>query len=210
MKIREFIDGIDGLSENTKKSYEQTLWQLEEFCKGEEPTDDEVLKFLQGYESASSLQRHKAAIKAYFECQVPKRAWPFNHRQFSAVHRKTPKYLAAEIVNALINAADNEDDKAYVTFLFITGCRIHELMQITSKSLVPDGVQLVTKGGDTKLKVIIKSDMKALLDYAGKKRGRLFPENYSYYYKKLKELGEKVGHPEVSPHVLRHARALDL
>lgn len=53
MDIAGFLKTIDGLAENTKGSYEQTLWQVNTVAKGNEPTDDEVYHFLKGYCPAS-------------------------------------------------------------------------------------------------------------------------------------------------------------
>jgi len=207
MKINQFLATITGLSPNTQRAYKQTLWQLQSRIEGSEPTPEEILKFLNPYPTAT-LHRHKAAIKAYLE--FTGRDWPFSKRQFTPRRRHIPRYVSSSVVEAMASVADLEDDSMFVTTLFTLGCRISELLRIHPGDITPDGVRMLTKGGDEKLKPITEDFYRKISNYARGKRGYLFPQSYSYYYKKLKELGAKVGHPEMSPHVLRHARAVDL
>ncbi len=209
MDIRNFIKSIAGLSQNTQRAYEQTLWQLNSYIKGKEPTDQEILKFLQSY-SASSLHRHKAAIKAYREYKNPGEPWPFSHRLFTPIRNEIIRYVPPESVAEMADAADNEDDRMYVLTQFTLGCRINELMGIQEKDITPAGVMVLAKGGTYRLKVITKDFYPVIAEYAKGKKGRIFPRPYTYYYKTLKELGGRVGHPEVSTHMLRHSRAVDL
>ncbi len=206
MKIVDFLRTIDGLSANTKRSYEQTLWQLNHVIKGDEPTDEEIYAFLKPY-VANSLHRHKAAIKAYFEWQ--KRDWPFNRRQFAQRRRAVPRYVDPGLVKVIAEAGD-KDDYMFVWTLFQLGCRINELMEIEDQNVNPGGVLMVTKGGDQNLTPITKEFYQELKKYTNKKKGRIFPRTYTYYNNRLKVLAREVGHDDITPHMLRHARAVDL
>ena len=206
MKIVAFLKTIEGLSENTRKCYEQTLWQLNAVIKGEEPTDDEIYKFLRPY-ATSSLHRHKAAIKIYLEYH--KKPWPFTRRQFTQRRRVVPRYVDPEIVPKIAKGGD-EDDYFFVWSLFQIGCRITELMEIRDRDISLGGVLQVTKGGDQNLTPITKEFYAELKPYSAKKKGRVFPRPYTYYYKRLKELAAAAGVTTITPHMLRHARAIDL
>lgn len=209
MKIRDFINTILGLSDNTRKAYEQSLWQLNSVIEGSEPTKDEIYSFLNRYNS-TSLHRHKAAVKAYREFTNPGEAWPFSHRQFAPRREEILRYVPVKVVEQLIAAAENEDDRMYVLTLFTLGCRIHELMGIQEKDVTPAGVQVLTKGGRYRLKVITKDFYPQIANYVEGKKGKIFNKNYNYYYTTLRALAKKIGHSEVTPHMLRHARAVDL
>ncbi len=206
VRIREFLKSIEGLSANTKRVYEQSLWQLQSRIKGDEPTPDEILSFLKSYQ-ISSLHRHKAAIKAYLEFKGE--GWPFTRRQFQSRRRHIPRYVTTDVVEEIAKTTQNEDDYMFVTTLFTLGCRISELMGIRGEDITPAGVRLLTKGGSQHLKPITRDFYQVLSKYAGK-RSKVFPESYSYYYLRLKGLATGIGHPEVTPHILRHARAVDL
>lgn len=209
MRIREFINSVQGLAENTRTAYEQTLWQLHSYSKTDEPTKEDIKAFLDKYGS-SSLHRHKAAIKAYLEFTNPDDAWPFNRRQFTPQREEVLRYVQVEVVMQLIDVAENEDDRMFILSLFMLGCRITELLGIEEKDINPSGVKVLAKGNTFRLKVITKDFYPQLANYARGKKGKIFPRGYNYYYKLLKALGEKVGHPGICPHMLRHARAVDL
>lgn len=210
MVIKEFIDSIAGLSVNTQVAYEQTLWQLKSTIAGDEPTNEEIKAFLKSYSKASSLHRHKAAIKAYLEHTRPGQAWPFTSRQFIVPREEIIRFIPAEVVFRMADAAENDDDRMFVLTLFTLGCRISELRGITASDITPAGVQVLAKGNKFLLKVVTADFNRKLKEYAAGKEGNIFPESYSYYRKVIIRLGKAVGHPEVTPHMLRHARAVDL
>ena len=207
MKIAEFRDYIRGLSPMTQATYEQTLWQLSSRIAGEEPTSEEIANFLLAY-NPSTLNRHQAAIKAYLEFRGI--GWSFNRRQFPSRRKHIPRYINPSDVEAIANAAEREEDRMFIETLFTLGCRITELRGIDSKDIESEGVRLTVKGGRERLIPVTGDFRQTLKSYAKGKQGKLFPETYWYYYKTLKELCRKAGVKEVSPHILRHARAVDL
>ena len=207
MEIESFIKSIRGLSQNTKTAYEQTLWQVRGAIKGQEPTDEEILTFLSKY-TTSSLHRHKAAIKAYLEFK--KRPWPFNRRQFRARRRSIPRYIQPAKVEEMIGLSKDQEEVMFVKTLFNLGCRISELLGMRRDDISESGVRLKTKGGYEKLRPITQEFYKELEQHSAKKKGKIFPKPYNFYYKSLKALGKKVGREDISPHMLRHARAVDL
>jgi site-specific recombinase XerD len=160
----------------------------------------------------STLHRHKAAIKAYWEWRYfqKKEPWPFDRRSFIAPREQVLRYIKPEVVHEMAELAENEDDRMYILTLFMLGCRIHELLLIQNDSITDAGVLVKTKGGKTRLKILTKDFRDVFIRYAKKKKGKIFPMSYNYYYCLLKKLGKTVHHPEVSPHMLRHARAIDL
>jgi len=207
MRIQQFIKTIDGLAENTKHAYEQTLWQVNAAIAGDEPNELEILTFLKKYPPAS-LQRHKAAIRAYWEFLG--KTWPYNRRQFAQRRRRIPRYIPPLKVIEMAAAAENHDDYMFVWTLFQLGCRINELMEIYAGDVKSEGVVLTTKGGWHKLRPITREFSAVISKYARGKSGKLFPQTYSYYYLKLKALAPKVGIDYITPHMLRHSRAVDL
>ena len=208
MKIKAFLATIDGLSANTKRVYEQSLWQIHSASKGAEPTDTEIQDFLKEYAPAS-LHRHKAAIKAYLEFLG--RKWPFTSRQFRTTKRRILRYASPDQIKDILEAGSNRDERMFVNTLFTLGCRISELMSIDPGNITPTGIRVVTKGGHENLKVITTDFYKQLTSYARKKNGnKLFPKTYTYYRMLLARLSEKAGHPGITPHMLRHGRAVDL
>jgi site-specific recombinase XerD len=209
MQIDKFMKTISGLSDNSRRAYEETLWLFDSDVNGAEPTPSSMQKFLNRYQP-SSLHRHKAALKAYWEWVKPQKPWPFNRRSFLAPRQHKLRYVKPDIVMEMIDRAKTKDERMFLRTLFMLGCRIHELQAIDAEALTDAGVVVKTKGGQTKLKVLTKEFMVELRAYAKGKKAKIFPMSYNYYYTHLKELGKEVGHPEVALHMIRHSRAVDL
>lgn len=207
MQIKQFLDSIKGLSDNTRHAYEQTLRQLDSSIKGEEPTQQDIVKFLKHYE-ASSLNRHKTAIKAYLKFKG--KTWPFTTQQFSPTKKKVPPYVDPDVVEKIIEIADNEDDRMFIYTLFTLGCTINELMGIERKDISRSIVRVRVKGTATRQKPIVEDFYKTISKYAQKKHGKIFPRPYSYYYARLRILVKEAGLGEVTPLMIRNARLLDL
>ena len=206
MQIKEFLKTIEGLAPNTRSAYEATLWQLHQASKGDEPTPEEIKGFLSRY-GTSSIHRHKAAIKNYLEFMGI--TWPFTRRQFGVSRRRIPRYVNPDLVPSIASAGD-EDDYMFVMTLFTLGCRISELMGITREDIREAGVEVTTKGGYYRLKPMARDFASKLRKYAASKDDKPFSGKYSFYYARLKELGKAAGVEKISPHMLRHARAVDL
>lgn len=209
MDITGFINHYSGLSESSKRAYRNTLVMLERKITGDEPTEDEVRNFLKAFKKGTTIQRHKAGIRKYFTYK--KWAWAFDAGEFTKARRRLPKYLSREEVNKLIESARDDHDRMFVKTLFMTGVRIAELMSFTRKSIDPEGVRFIGKGNKERLVPILGQDfMNELKTYASKCKGRLFPKSYYDYWLTLRRLCWQSGLEMVSPHTLRHSRAVDL
>ena len=209
MDIAGFLKKYSGLSALTRKAYENTLLMLETKVENDEPTDDEVRKFLKHFKIGTTLQRHKAAIKRYFTYK--QRPWVFDSKEFATVHKKLPKYLSREKIVLLIEHAKNQQDRMFVETLFITGIRIAELMSLTADSIEAEGIRFTGKRNKERFVFILERDFLAALEkYAKTCQGRLFPDTYYNYWLLLRRLCLETGVEIISPHKLRHSRAVDL
>lgn len=207
MQIKQFLESIKGLSDNTHRAYEQTLQQLDSSIKVEEPTQQDILKFLKHYQ-ASSLNRHKTVIKAYLKFKG--KTWPFTTQQFSPTKKKMPPYVAPDVVKKIIETTDNKDDRMFISTLFTLGCTINELMGIERKDISRSIVMMYAKGATTRQKPIVEDFYKTITKYARKKRGKIFPRPYSYYYLRLRALAKEAGFTDVTSLMIKNARVVDL
>lgn len=209
MDIAGFLKHYSGLSELTKKAYRNTLLMLERRIGNAEPSDNEIRSFLKNFRLGTTLQRHKAAIKRYLIYK--KQPWVFDSKEFATVHKKLPKYLSRENIQMLIDHASNEDEAMFIETLFITGIRITELLSLTEESLSNEGIQFTGKRGKERIVPITdRAFIKKLYSYARKQKGRIFPLKYYDYWLLLRRLCLEAGVQMVSPHSLRHSRAVDL
>jgi site-specific recombinase XerD len=207
--IEGFIKSIDHLSKNTKRAYEQSLWQLHAEIKGEEPTTAEIEKFLSQY-PLSTLRRHMAVIKSYWEFVNPGEVWPFKNGFFGTVKRKMPKHVSPEIVQEMAKQAESEDDRMFVLTLFKSGCRMLDLRNLKAEDIKSTGIQVKAKSGKYNKVPMTEKFLKEFHLYSKNKKGKIFPNSYNYYYTLLKKLGGKANHSEITPEVLRHSRVVNL
>lgn len=209
MDIAGFLEQYPGLSDLTRKAYKNTLEMLERRLLVAEPTDDDVREFLREFKKGTTLQRHKAAIRRYFIYK--RRAWLFDSKEFIPARKKLPKYHPREVVDKLIAATADEHDRMFIKTLFMGGLRISELMGITADNIARNGITVLGKGSKERFVPIAdKIFMEELKSYARGKSGKLFPKRYYDYWLLLRRLCLEAGVAMVSPHTLRHSRAVDL
>ena len=209
MDINGFLERYSGLSELTRKAYRNSLSLLENRIADSEPTNDEIRAFLRGFKKGTTIQRHKSAIKRYFIYK--ERPWLFDSKEFTRVSRSLPRYLDRDRVEQIINGAHDQHQRMFVKTLFMTGVRIFELLSLTAESIESDGIRITGKGNKQRIVPISEKEfLQELKEYAKKQKGKLFPDSYYNYWLLLRRLGMEVGVEIVSPHSLRHSRAVDL
>ena len=208
MDIDGFLARYAGLSDNTRRGYRNTLELLERTLAHSEPADDEVRGFLQRFKLASTLQRHKAAIRKYYHFQ--QRLWPFDAREFPAILKnRVPIYLSKEEVDKLIEAAPGGHERMFIKTLFMTGLRISELMSLEKDTIEPDGIRVLGKGNKERLiPYLTPAFAKQVQVYAKGRSGKLFPWPYTDYWRYLKKLCRAAHVKQISPHKLRASIAV--
>jgi site-specific recombinase XerD len=219
MKIKEFLKSIRGLSFNTQKNYEQTLYQFHRSFTGNEPTPEDIKDFLRHY-NTSSLQRHKAAIKAYWEWRELARTkenpqekplpWPFGKHEFPIMKQRIPRYFPPARFDELLGTIEDKDSSMALKSLFQLGARISELRGIIPENISPAGVTVIGKGNKEALIPITPEFYAELAEYVSKKKGKVFPYPYAYYNKLIKKAGAAIDIKKISLHMMRHSRAVDL
>jgi integrase len=138
--------------------------------------------------------------------------------------------LTKEEIRSLIQATSNPRDKAFISVLYESGCRIGEILNIKIKNISFDeyGAQVVVPEGKTgprRIRLIAsiphietwlgyhpkKNDPEALLwvTYANNKKGTEI--SYQAIRKMLRKTAESAGiKKKVNPHNFRHSRATHL
>jgi len=211
MDIKGFLKAkAKPLSVNTLRNYENSLDLLNRTIDGEEPTVDEIIEWLNTFDSAPTLSRHKSAIYRYWDWRFPGVPLVFPRDTFAPVKEELMKVTTVEIIQSVIDKCNDTDDKFFLQALFILCCRIRELLDVKFTDIVPTGVQMTVKGGRQRIVPAPANFLQGFMAYAMGKNGVIFSKGYSYYYRLIGRLGEAVGHPELSPHYFRHARTIDL
>lgn len=217
MDIDGFLTRYQGLSSLSLKAYEQTLRQLDRFISPhEEPQDTDVRLFLQNIKNASYLQRNKAAIRRYYT--YTNRVWPFDRMEFPRPRKRVPKSIPRADVEKIIAQARDEHEYMAIKTLFMLGIRIAELLVLTPERLhdneesLPGVLILGKRNKERFVPVADKTFWQELKKYSKhfSDDERMFPWDYESYYEMLKRMCGYAGVKKITPHQLRHSRAVDL
>ncbi len=162
------------------------------------------------------------ALKFYFEQIQEKRMWI--NIKYSKIPQKIQRFLTREEVSKLLNAISNWKHRLMIEFIYGSGLRVSELLNIKIKDLNLDkdyGFVRNGKGGKDRLIVlskIVSEKIKNLIELENLAlNGYLFVSNRGRKYsvrsiqKIIKNACKKCGiEKKVHPHTLRHSFATQL
>lgn len=153
--------------------------------------------------SSRSIARKVAALRSYFrelgeevELESPR------------VGRYLPRVLSESDVDRLIEAASGRD-RAILSTLYATGCRVSELCAIELDDLRGGECRVLGKGGRERVVLLSARACEDIDNYLAARESRsslLFPVNRSTVFRIVQHYGRRIGR-EVSPHTLRHSFA---
>jgi len=245
--LRLFLDYLSvekGLSANTLFSYERDLRRFFRFLKKEKinwsRADEAVLVLFIHRQSqaglqARSLARIISALRSFYKflsldglvARNPASDLTSPKTWFSL-----PKFLTPDEVVRLILQPDEREplglrDRAMLEFLYATGLRVSELIQLRSEDVNLEDGYVVCRGKGGKERVVPLGGTAAALtrqyieevrpQLQGEQAGAIFltrrgqPFTRQGVWKMLRGYARKAGLEEkVSPHVLRHSFATHL
>lgn len=219
---------IQGKSKNTIKTY---LWAVENFLKYikkdvNEIDQRDILRFLAFLKKSwnydnNSIRLVVRALSNFFKYLG--REDLIKNLKPPKVDKRLPKFITYEELNKLIEAADNLRDKLIIKFLFYTGVRVSELVNLkVSDILWDEGFVRVRKGKGGKERLVpipsfLLKELKEYLEkrnkdseylFISKKGDKLSTRQVQRIIKKVKERAKIT--KKVTPHVLRHSIATHL
>jgi integrase/recombinase XerD len=212
-----------GVSKNTYDAYKRDLIQFEEFIKKPiiEADTADVIRFLSQIENKRSLNRKLSAINSFFDFAY-KRNMVDNKLKIkqAKIPKSLPKFLNKdEILNSISHINANSSwfelrDKALILFLYATGLRISEALNV-KLSDIEDGWVKVSMAKGEKQRVVPIADVaiNAINEYLHK---RPCSSEYLFVNKNCNKLSRISAfnitkkYLNVSPHVLRHSFATAL
>lgn len=218
--IDKFIEQYEA-APLTKKSYRQTLEHFQRFLGRNEPTEEKVEEFIHKLQedglSPATINRHLSAIRTYF-LWMKKRAPKEKRADFDLVikgpkmQRKLPPLRTDENVKAIVTAAETPFERALIMTIYDCALRIAELMNLQVDDVdFNDGYLKITrKGGEETRLPVSDITLKALKQYIGHRKGKIFTQPYWRLNYEIRKLGTRAGIRKLTPHQLRHARASDL
>ena len=212
-----------GVSKNTYDAYKRDLEQFEEFLKTDiiNATSKDVIAFLSEIDNKRSLNRKLSAINSFFDFAYKRNMVDEKFKIKQAKIPKTlPKFLEKEeILNALSHIDYNSSwfelrDKALILFLYATGLRISEALNVKLGDIEDGWVRVeMAKGEKQRIVPIAPLALEAIEEYLHK---RPCNSEYLFVNKNCKKLSRISAfnitkkYLNVSPHVLRHSFATSL
>ncbi len=220
--FEEYLSVTKALDTLTISSYLGDLGQLEEVTQTTLTKLDttDILKFLSAFENKRTLNRKLSSINAFFDfCHKQ----DFRHEKINIpmakVPKNLPKYMGSEEILKGLKNIDRSNvmglrDYALILFLYASGCRITEALNVQRSDIVDGWLKIrFAKGEKERIVPLAPIAVEALerylqaqdmgssyiwLNYTGAVLSRI-----SAYKIVKKYLG-------VSPHVLRHSFASSL
>ncbi|MEO1927414.1 MAG: tyrosine-type recombinase/integrase [Nautiliaceae bacterium] len=218
----EYLKINKGVSNHTYNAYKRDLTQFEEFIGKPiiEADNRDIISFLSTIENKRSLNRKLSAINSFFDFAY-KRDWVESKHKIkqAKIPKNLPKYLTKEEILRGVELIDTRmwyglRDKALILFLYATGLRISEALNVKLSDIEDGWVKVeMSKGEKQRVVPIAPMAMSAIKEYLHK---RPCNSEYLFVNKNCKPLSRisafKITkkYLNVSPHVLRHSFATAL
>lgn len=220
--IEKFVEYIrsKGLSVRTEEAYLAALKQFVKFCQGkgiEEVTKHDMQAFVRYMRekgmSNRSIVHQLSAIHQFYKFLIWKDMAQFSPVEFTQVkvgERRKPRCLSIEQVGKLLEAIENPYHRAMVEFLYATGCRVSEMLDVKSSDINWDEKTAKVLGKGAKWRpVMLNEECVEWMRKCESKGERFFGGvSRQMVFKIVQQAGKAIGLKEsVSPHVLRHSFA---
>ena len=212
------------VSKNTYDAYKRDLTQFEEFLNRPiiEAESKDVIAFLSQIDNKRSLNRKLSAINSFFDFAY-KRDYvneKFKIKQ-AKIPKTLPKFLDKEaILNAISHINYNDSswfelrDKALILFLYATGLRISEALNVKISDIEDGWVKVeMAKGEKQRMVPIADVALNAIKEYLQKRpcgSEYLFVNKNCNKLSRISAFNITKKYLNVSPHVLRHSFATAL
>ncbi|MBU0894443.1 MAG: tyrosine-type recombinase/integrase [Nanoarchaeota archaeon] len=218
------------LSPRTAKTYIYCINRFLKWCKQDigKISKKDVRLFLDYLSekdlSGNSLNTYHMAIRFLFVDVLDKKMWI--NIKYSKVPEKLPCVLSKEEIKRLLNAITNWKHRLMIEFLYSSGLRVSELLNIKIKDLELDknfGYVRNGKGGKDRLIIlskVVKEKIKNLIEMENlEKQDFLFQSNRNkkYSVRSIQKIIRKSSQKskiekwkEIHPHTLRHSFATQL
>ncbi len=219
--FREYLTINKALSQNSINAYIKDIEQFNEFKKDLLKVDTlDIIKYLSQFENKRTLNRKLSSINAFYKFCTELEFLDFSvNIPSSKVASKLPAFLThKEIIDgvALIKLKSWLDyrDRAIILFLYATGVRVSELINLQIDDINDGWVRVrFAKGQKERVVPIAKVALDALKEYLEKREDLNEYLFVNYKYQKISRISVfKITkkYLNVSPHTLRHSYATSL
>lgn len=223
--FKEYLTIIKSLSPNSIDSYVRDLIEFEEYLDRKKLTllnskSEHLVGYLQTISNPNTQNRHLSSINSFYKFatesfdDVTKPKASFAKRP-----KELPKYLNNEEITKNLTLIDQstqtgQRDYAMILFLYATGVRVSELIQITKDDIEKNWIRvLYAKGSKQRIVPIAQKALDALILYLNNRKHKseyLFINYKGDPISRISVFKICKKYFNVSPHVFRHSYATSL
>lgn len=163
--------------------------------------------------SSSTISTNALALRCYARfCN--KHKIPCEHWQDFEVPRRIYRQVdipRPEEIFAVIEQITDYQDKLFYKLLYESGCRLSEVLDLTTQNINGDRFTVIGKGNKPRLcfmSIETSWQLKSYVDMFNV-RGKIFTKSKVHYQYTLCMAGKKLG-IKIHPHILRHAFATQM
>jgi len=223
--FQEYLIIIKSLSINSIKAYISDLVEYENFLilkkkKLIVSTSDDLIDYLKDVSSPRTQNRYLSSINSFYtfadehydDIDIPKAS-------FAKIPKKLPKYLSNDVILKTLNNIDRTKelglrDYAIILFLYATGVRVSELLQVKKNDINKNWVKVIyAKGSKQRVVPIAKSAIDAINSYLENRKHKseyLFLNYKGNHLSRISIFKITQKYFGVSPHTFRHSYATAL
>jgi integrase/recombinase XerD len=223
--FKEYLTIIKSLASNSIDSYISDLSEFEAFLIEKNSTllnstSEDLIEYLQLIKNPNTQNRHLSSINSFYKFaeesfdDILKPKAPF-----AKLPKKLPKYLSDEQILKNLTLIDKSNetglrDYAIILFLYATGVRVSELINIKKNDIEKNWIRvLFAKGSKQRIVPIANVALQALNEYLenrSKKSEYLFINYKGDPLSRVSVFKICKKYYDVSPHVFRHSYATSL
>lgn len=223
--FEEYLTIIKSLAPNSVKAYITDIENFESFLHSKKQSllssnSELLVEYLQLIKNPLTQNRHLSSINSFFNFATEN----FDNiikpkASFAKLPQKLPKYLDEKQIDDGLKLIDRSNelgirDYAIILFLYATGVRVSELIQIKKSDIEQNWIRvLYAKGSKQRIVPIASVALEALYEYLNTRKHSSDTLFLNYLGKPISRISIfKITQKYfgVSPHVFRHSYATSL
>jgi len=223
--FKEYLTIIKSLATNSIDSYISDIEEFESFLKVEKKdllssSSEDLISYLKSIKNPRTQNRHLSSINSFYKfCDENYDNINIPKASFAKLPKNLPKYLSNEEILKNLELIDRSKelglrDYALILFLYATGVRVSELIQIKKNDIEDNWVKvLYAKGSKQRIVPIANIAIDALNEYLqtrSKKSPYIFTNYLGNHLSRISVFKITKKYYNVSPHVFRHSYATSL
>lgn len=223
--FKEYLTIIKSLASNSIEAYVSDLVEFENFLEINnkfllKSTSEDLLDYLKILKNPRTQNRHLSSINSFYNyCTEHYDNVSKPKGIFAKLPQKLPKYLSNDTIMNNLSLIDRTKelglrDYAIILFLYATGVRVSELLQIKKNDINENWVKIIyAKGSKQRIIPIAKIAIEAINDYLSTRKIKsdyIFLNYKGDHLSRVSIFKITKKYYNVSPHVFRHSYATSL